>query len=64
MEQQRYKLTEAARILGISPWTLRRMVYAGKVPYIKEETGHIYIPASWIALKSQPQRSEEGGGHD
>jgi predicted site-specific integrase-resolvase len=53
MEQQRYKLTEAARILGISPWTLRRMVYAGKVPYFKEDTGRIYIPASWIETKSQ-----------
>ena len=52
MEQQRYKLTEAARILGMSPWTLRRWVYAGRAPVIETETGRLFIPAWWIAEQS------------
>lgn len=58
MEQQRYKLTEAARILGLSPWTLRRMVYTGKVPHIKTESGRLYIPLAWI--QAQLQLAKEG----
>ena len=46
---ERHKLTVAARMLGISPWTLRRWVYAGKVPSIKSESGRVFIPARWIA---------------
>jgi len=52
MEQQRYKLTDAARILGMSPWTLRRWMYAGKAPSIKVETGRVFIPAWWIKEQS------------
>jgi predicted site-specific integrase-resolvase len=55
MKPLRYKLTDAAKLLGISPWTLRRMVYAGTAPHIKEASGRIYIPAAWIEAKSQPQ---------
>jgi predicted site-specific integrase-resolvase len=57
MEQKRYKLTAAARLLGISPWTLRRWMYAGKVPAIKSHTGRVFIPAWWIDAQSgaQPQ---------
>ena len=48
MTQKRYKLTEAARLLGINEWTLRRWVYAGKAPFIKTETGRVFIPTWWI----------------
>lgn len=48
VDQRRYKLTEAAAILGINPWTLRRQVYSGSAPSIKSETGRVYIPAWWI----------------
>ena len=48
MEQKQFKLTDAARILGISQWTLRRWVRNGKVPAIKRDTGRIYIPVSWL----------------
>jgi Predicted site-specific integrase-resolvase len=46
---KRYKLTDAAKMLGINPWTLRRWVYAGKAPNIKSESGRVYIPEWWIA---------------
>lgn len=47
--KQRYKLTEAAKLLGVNPWTLRRWVYSGKAPSIKSETGRVYIPGSWLS---------------
>jgi len=47
--QQRYKLTAAATLLGISPWTLREWVYAGRAPSIKSETGRVFIPGWWVA---------------
>ncbi|HAJ58616.1 MAG TPA: IS607 family transposase [Cyanobacteria bacterium UBA8543] len=47
-EQKRHKITEAAQILGVNPWTLRRKVYKDQIPYIKEETGRVYIPAWWV----------------
>jgi predicted site-specific integrase-resolvase len=48
MTQKRYRLTEAARLLNMSPWTLRRWVYAGRAPSIQSETGRVYIPAWWV----------------
>lgn len=48
MEQRRYKPSQAARILGVHPWTMRRWLREGNVPSIKSETGRWYIPASWI----------------
>ena len=54
MEQQQYKLVDAAKILGISPWTLRRWVYAGTVPAIKRNTGRVYIPIQWIKEQLAP----------
>ena len=47
--KQRYKLTEAAKLLSVNPWTLRRWVYSGKAPSIKSETGRVYIPGSWLS---------------
>jgi predicted site-specific integrase-resolvase len=52
MAQKRYRLTEAARLLNMSPWTLRRWVYAGRAPSIKTETGRVYIPAWWVEEQS------------
>ncbi|MBW4469291.1 MAG: IS607 family transposase [Stenomitos rutilans HA7619-LM2] len=47
--EQRYKLTKAAKMLGVNPWTLRRWVYAGKAPSLKSESGHVFIPGYWLA---------------
>lgn len=46
---KRIKITEAAKMLGVNPWTLRRWVYAGKAPSIKSESGRVFIPEWWIA---------------
>jgi predicted site-specific integrase-resolvase len=49
MEQHaRVKVTIAARRLGVNPWTLRRWIYAGKVPHIKTDTGRVFVPTAWI----------------
>ncbi len=54
--EKRYKLTVAAEMLGVNPWTLRRWVYQGKAPAIKTETGRVFIPGNWLAeqLAEQP----------
>lgn len=44
----RVKVTIAAQRLGVNPWTLRRWIYAGKVPHIKTETGRVFVPTAWI----------------
>lgn len=47
--EQRYKLTAAAKMLGVNPWTLRRWVYSGKAPSLKSASGHVFIPGNWLA---------------
>ena len=46
---ERYKLTTAAKMLGITPWTLRLWIRQGKVPGIKTESGRLYLPGGWVA---------------
>ena len=46
---ERYKLTVAAKMLGINPWTLRLWIRKGKAPGIKSESGRLYLPGWWIA---------------
>lgn len=49
MEQHtRVKVTVAAAHLGVNPWTLRRWIYAGKVPHIKTDTGRVFVPSWWL----------------
>ena len=48
MEQQRFKPSEAARILGVHPWTMRRWIREGKVPAFRSETNRLYISRNWI----------------
>lgn len=63
MKQERYKPSQVAKILGVNIWTIRRWMYAGKVPYTKDpDTGRNYIPAWWVEQQlgtpptSQPLR--------
>ena len=49
MEQQRYRPSQAAKLLGVAPWTLRRWIREGQVPAILSNTGRWYVPASWVA---------------
>lgn len=51
-KQLRYKISEAAQVLGMSVWTLRRWVYSGKAPSIKTQTGSVFIPSHWIEEQS------------
>lgn len=52
MEQHaRVKVTVAAQRLGVNPWTLRRWIYAGKVPHIKTGTGRVFVPTTWLATQ-------------
>jgi predicted site-specific integrase-resolvase len=48
MKTELIKLTEAAKRLGVNPWTLRRKLYAGKIPFKRSDTGHNFIPSWWI----------------
>lgn len=48
MEPERIKISQAAQILSITPLTIRRGIYAGKIPSIKTDTGRVFIPMSWI----------------
>jgi len=49
MEQHaRVKVTLAAKRLGVNPWTLRRWIYAGKVPHIKTDTGRVFVTTAWL----------------
>jgi len=44
MEQHaRVKVTVVAARLGVNPWTLRRWIYAGKVPHIKTDMGRVFV---------------------
>lgn len=48
MEARQLKITKAAEVLGVNPWTLRRGVYAGKIPCNVSATGRRFIPVWWI----------------
>ena len=53
MEQPaRVKVTGAVARLGVHPWTLRRWIYAGKVPHIKTDTGRVFVPTWWLAVQT------------
>ena len=61
MEQHaRVKVTEAARRLGVNPWTLRRWIYAGKVPHIKSDTGRVFVPVWWLRTQTGESPSPIG----
>ena len=48
MEPERVKISVAAKILNVTPLTLRRGIYAGRVPYIKTSTNRLFIPMKWV----------------
>jgi putative resolvase len=48
MEPERIKISTAAKILSITPLTIRRGIYAGRIPCIKTDTGRVFLPMSWI----------------
>lgn len=48
MEARQLKITKAAEVLGVNPWTLRRDVYRGQIPCNKSPSGRRFIPMWWI----------------
>lgn len=48
MKQQQYRPSQAAHILSVSPWTMRRWIREGRVPAVKSETGRLCVPAKWV----------------
>lgn len=59
---KRFKLTEAAKMLGINEWTLRRWVYAGKVPVIRSESGRVFISEGWLKQQTGTLDGETPAG--
>jgi hypothetical protein len=64
VEPERIKISTAAKLLSITPLTIRRGIGAGRIPYIKNETGHIFIPMSWIHDQSKAQYMKKEVKHD
>lgn len=58
MKQKRYRPSQAAEILGIHPWTMRRWLREGKVPAIKSDTGRWYVLADWIESQTLQVKPE------
>ena len=60
MEARQLKITKAAEVLGVNPWTLRRGVYRGKIPCNKSLSGRRFIPVWWIEqqLGEQPRTAD------
>lgn len=48
METKRYKPSQAASLLGVSAWTMRKWIREGIVPAIKNVHGRWFVDASWI----------------
>ena len=48
VHMDRLRVSEAARILGIHPRTLRRWLVAGRVPHVRLPTGERRIERSHI----------------
>ena len=48
MEQRQYRPSQAAQLLGVNTWTMRRWIREGRVPARRSETGRLYVPAGWV----------------
>lgn len=47
----RIKLSEAARLLGISFRTAQRMVYENRMPVLRSDTRRLFVPTVWLAAQ-------------
>ena len=57
--EKMYKLSEAARIIGVSSVTLWRWCEAGKISNVKLPSGQRRIPASELARVMTPTMTEQ-----
>jgi predicted site-specific integrase-resolvase len=54
----RVKLSEAAKILGMSFRQAQRHSYTGKIPTIISETGHRFVSVAWLKQQVGIEKSE------
>lgn len=62
MEQRQYRPSQAAQLLGVNTWTMRRWIREGRAPARRSETGRLYVPAEWVDAQTFDYRS--GGQGD
>lgn len=48
MEQRQYRPSQAAQLLGVNAWTMRRWIREGRAPARRSQTGRLYVPAEWV----------------
>ena len=60
MEQRQYRPSQAAQLLGVNTWTMRRWIREGRVPARRSETGRLYVPAGWV--DAQTGQGDGGSG--
>lgn len=57
---KRIKLSNAAKILGISYRHAQRLSYRGEIPNIITSTGRRYVPEDWLEAQVSPVKQEHG----
>jgi len=57
MEPYRYKISQVAKLLSVTPLTIRRGIYAGRIPSIKTDTGRVFVPKYWVDQQTGTQPS-------
>ena len=57
---KRIKLSQAAKVLGISYRHAQKMSYEGKIPNIVTDTGRRYVPESWLLQQVGEATKEDG----
>ncbi|MDG4821346.1 helix-turn-helix domain-containing protein [Asanoa sp. WMMD1127] len=58
----RFRISEAAELLGVSPDTVRRWIDAGKLPAGRDEHGHRLIDGTDLAAFARAQHEQAEGG--
>jgi molybdopterin-binding protein len=58
----RYRIGEAAELLGVSPDTVRRWADGGRMAAVRDEQGHRFIDGVELAAFARAQGGPPGGG--
>jgi molybdopterin-binding protein len=58
----RFRISEAAELLGVSPDTVRRWIDAGRLTAIRDEHGHRLIEGTDLAAFARSQHEQAEGG--
>ena len=60
MEQRQYRPSQAAQLLGVNTWTMRRWIREGRAPARRSETGRLYVPAGWVDAQTGQGDGDSG----